>query len=70
MPNLGFPELLVILVLALLLFGAGRLPDVGRSLGKAISEFKRAVAGGDGPEEPRKSEPSEKPASRSRRKPR
>jgi len=64
MPNLGFPELLVILVLALLLFGAGRLPEVGRSLGKAIAEFKRAMAGDGGPDAPAA------PAPRRRRKPR
>lgn len=43
MPNIGIPELVVILVLALLLFGAGKLPEVGRSIGKAVREFKRAV---------------------------
>jgi sec-independent protein translocase protein TatA len=43
MPNIGVPELVVIMVLALLLFGAGKLPEVGRSLGRAVREFKRAV---------------------------
>lgn len=41
--NLGVPELLLILLIALLLFGAGRLPEIARSLGKAIQEFKRSV---------------------------
>ena len=36
------PELLVILVIALLVFGAGRLPEIGSSLGKAIKGFKAA----------------------------
>ncbi|RMF83247.1 MAG: twin-arginine translocase TatA/TatE family subunit [Nitrospinota bacterium] len=41
--GLGMPELLVILVIALLIFGAGRLPEVGSGLGKAIREFKHGV---------------------------
>ncbi len=39
---LGVPEILFILVLALLIFGPRRLPDVGRTLGKAMGEFRRA----------------------------
>lgn len=41
--NIGMGELLVILVIALLLFGAGRLPEVARSLGKAVREFKKGL---------------------------
>ena len=40
--NLGFPELLVILFVVLLLFGARRLPELARGLGKGIREFKDA----------------------------
>ena len=40
--GLGMPELVVILVIALLVFGAGRLPEIGSSLGKAIKGFKEA----------------------------
>lgn len=40
--NIGIPELIVILVLALIIFGPGKLPEVGKSLGRSISEFKRA----------------------------
>ncbi len=40
--GLGMPELLIILVIALLVFGAGRLPEVGSSLGKAIRGFKES----------------------------
>ena len=40
--SLGFPELLVIFVIALIVFGPRKLPDLGRSLGKSIAEFKRA----------------------------
>ena len=42
MPNIGPLELILILVVVLLLFGAKRLPELGRSLGKGINEFKRA----------------------------
>jgi len=40
--GLGIPELLVILVIVVLVFGAGRLPEIGSSLGKAIKGFKEA----------------------------
>lgn len=43
--NFGFGELLVILVLALIIFGPGKLPQVGAALGKGISEFKKAARG-------------------------
>ncbi len=41
--GLGIPELLIILFLALLLFGANRLPEIGSSLGKAIRGFKETT---------------------------
>ncbi len=44
--DIGFPELLVILLIALLLFGAGKLPDIGRALGKSIHEFKKGMKEG------------------------
>ena len=40
--NLGGPELLIILVVVLIVFGAGKLPDTMRDLGKGVREFKRA----------------------------
>ena len=45
--GLGLPELVVILVIILLIFGAGRLGDIGSGLGKAIRGFKNSVAGKD-----------------------
>lgn len=41
--GVGFPELLVVLLVCLLLFGANRLPEIGKSLGESIREFKRAM---------------------------
>ena len=42
MGNLGMPELMMIMVLALLLFGPKKLPEIGKQVGKALGEFKRA----------------------------
>lgn len=42
--NLGFGEILVILVIVLLLFGAKRIPEIAGSLGKGINEFKRNLS--------------------------
>lgn len=44
MPNIGFSELLVILLILILVFGASRLPALGEGLGKAIRGFKRSFA--------------------------
>lgn len=41
--NLGFGEILVIMLVVLLVFGAKRLPEVGASIGKGIREFKRSI---------------------------
>ena len=41
--NLGFSELLIILVIVLLVFGAKRLPEMGAAMGKGIREFKRSL---------------------------
>ena len=43
MLGLGFQEILLLFIVALLLFGSTRLPEIGKSLGKAISEFKKAM---------------------------
>lgn len=44
MPNLGFPEIMLILVVVLLLFGAKRIPEIAGSFGKGIREFKRSLS--------------------------
>ena len=41
--GLGYQELLIILVIVLILFGANRLPDLARSLGSSVKEFKKGV---------------------------
>jgi sec-independent protein translocase protein TatA len=41
--GIGMPELLVVLVIILIVFGAGKLPDIGGGLGKAIKNFKKAT---------------------------
>jgi sec-independent protein translocase protein TatA len=43
--GIGLPELVVISVVALLVFGPGRLPEIGNALGKGIRDFKRAFEG-------------------------
>jgi sec-independent protein translocase protein TatA len=56
--NLGGQELLVILAIALLLFGSTRLPKLARSMGQSVSEFKKGIrqdpSGDEGVEEPSK----------------
>ena len=44
--GIGLPELLVIFLVCLLLFGANRLPEIGRSLGEGIREFKKSIKEG------------------------
>ena len=46
MPNLGLPELLVILVIVVLVFGAGKIPQLGKGLGEGIKNFKNAMRDG------------------------
>jgi len=41
--NLGFPEIMIILVIVLLLFGAKRIPEIAGSMGKGIKEFKKNI---------------------------
>jgi sec-independent protein translocase protein TatA len=41
-PSLGLPELILIAIIALVIFGPGKLPEIGKALGKGLSEFKKA----------------------------
>jgi sec-independent protein translocase protein TatA len=43
--NIGFPELIIVLVIALIVLGPKKLPDFGRSLGNGIREFKDSISG-------------------------
>ena len=45
--GIGMPELLIILVIVLIIFGAGKLPEIGRGLGKGIRNFRKATTGAD-----------------------
>ena len=50
MPNLGFTEIAILLLILVLFFGAKRIPEIGASIGKGIKEFKRGLK--DEPVEP------------------
>ena len=45
--GIGAPELIVILVIALVVFGPGKLPEIGSALGKGVRDFKKAFEGAD-----------------------
>jgi sec-independent protein translocase protein TatA len=47
MPNVGPTELIILVVVLLLVFGSRRLPEIGRSVGKGMREFKHSVTGKD-----------------------
>jgi sec-independent protein translocase protein TatA len=63
MGSIGAPELIVIALIALLLFGAGRIADIGKGLGQGIKNFKQGLKeAGDDDEAPAKEAKSEKEA--------
>jgi sec-independent protein translocase protein TatA len=65
-PTLGWPEMLLILAALLLLFGARKLPEIARSLGKSTKEFKAGMREGASASEPEQTttDPSETPEQR------
>jgi sec-independent protein translocase protein TatA len=63
--NIGLPEILVVLVIALVIFGPKRLPELGRSVGKGIREFRSSISGNDDDDDsskPAQIEGAEKPS--------
>ena len=60
MGNIGPGELLIIGLIALLLFGAGRIADIGKGLGQGISNFKKGLKEADEDDKPKKAEKAEK----------
>jgi len=59
MPNVGPLELVVVLIIALVIFGPKRLPELGRSMGKGIREFRGSLSGNDDDEDEKPSKPAE-----------
>ena len=58
MPNIGPMEIAIVLIIALIVFGPSKLPELGKSAGKGFREFKDSVTGKDEPEKAQLEEPS------------
>jgi sec-independent protein translocase protein TatA len=63
MPSVGPLELAIILIIALVIFGPKRLPELGRSVGRGIREFRQSVSGKDQDEEPEGQAELQRPSS-------
>jgi sec-independent protein translocase protein TatA len=64
MPNIGTPELIIVLVIALLIFGPKRLPGLGRQLGTGMREFKESITGRGGKDDDDDDDDVERPQDR------
>jgi sec-independent protein translocase protein TatA len=58
-PDIGAPEILIILLIAALLFGAKKIPELARSVGRASSEFKKGIKEGAAEQEAPPAEPAQ-----------
>ncbi len=58
MPNIGPLEIIIVLVIVLVIFGPKRLPELGRSMGRGMREFKDSITGKDDDDEPRELPPA------------
>ncbi len=58
--GIGMPELIVVLVIIMIIFGAGKLPEIGSGIGKGIRNFKNAVSGDESESKTEKLEDKEK----------
>jgi len=67
--NIGWQEILIILLIILILFGAKKIPELARSIGKGIQEFKKGLSGEMETEEPEKKEKTKKVSKKKRKKP-
>ena len=56
MGHIGLPEIIIVVIVLLLIFGAKRLPEIGRAFGKAIKEFKKAGKEEDASDESKEGE--------------
>ena len=63
MPKIGVPELVIVLVIVLLVFGVGRLGKLGRDLGEGIREFRKGIASDEGEKKEDASEAAEEASS-------
>jgi len=55
--SLGLPELLVILLIVIIIFGANKLPQLGKGIGQGLRNFKESVKGEDSPQPPKDAGP-------------